>query len=328
MPRAELTELEAQEPRRDPAPVARRRGQPLRVDEDLPRLPGRGGRVVPHARPRHRPRVVGELRRDAPGHPGAAQGLRVGRLLLRARRHELHGHPRLPDHRRLAPSPASRTSTTRSRPSSTRAARSTAAASASRCTASVRRTSSRASSRRTRSTCRTASSTTPARAPSSTRPTCSDMTGPTVPDDGPGGATGGCSTWRSGPTWPCAACASPPRCPAAAGRGRATTATCCSAACRRPCRSSPTALSVDATAGCCSTALRTLGRRRVEPVARPRFYDLATADGVPYEQLARLHGTDVLATTVVQTCIRYPEATRCRFCAIEASLDGRRPPPG
>jgi radical SAM protein (TIGR04043 family) len=59
---------------------------------------------------------------------------------------------------------------------------------------------------------------------------------------------------------------------------------------------------------------------RVTAVARPRFYDLTTAEGVPYHQLARLHGTDVLATTVVQTCVRYGEATRCRFCAIEASL--------
>jgi radical SAM protein (TIGR04043 family) len=56
------------------------------------------------------------------------------------------------------------------------------------------------------------------------------------------------------------------------------------------------------------------------PIERPRFYDLTTADGVPYEKLARLHGQDVLATTVVQTCIRYDEADRCRFCAIEASL--------
>ncbi|HEX5944909.1 MAG TPA: MSMEG_0568 family radical SAM protein [Acidimicrobiales bacterium] len=57
------------------------------------------------------------------------------------------------------------------------------------------------------------------------------------------------------------------------------------------------------------------------PVDRPAFYDLRTADGVPYEQIARLHGDRVLATTVVQTCIRYSdEATRCRFCAIEQSL--------
>ena len=58
----------------------------------------------------------------------------------------------------------------------------------------------------------------------------------------------------------------------------------------------------------------------VEPVARPKFYDLTTADGIPYEKLARLHGSHVLATTVVQTCVRYDEAERCRFCAIEESL--------
>ncbi|MFG1863212.1 MSMEG_0568 family radical SAM protein [Microbispora bryophytorum] len=56
------------------------------------------------------------------------------------------------------------------------------------------------------------------------------------------------------------------------------------------------------------------------PVRRPRFYDLTTADGVPYEKIARLHGADVLATTVVQTCVRYGEAERCRFCTIEESL--------
>jgi radical SAM protein (TIGR04043 family) len=55
-------------------------------------------------------------------------------------------------------------------------------------------------------------------------------------------------------------------------------------------------------------------------VQRPRFYDLTTADGVSYERIARLHGADVLATTVVQTCVRYAEADRCRFCTIEESL--------
>lgn len=58
----------------------------------------------------------------------------------------------------------------------------------------------------------------------------------------------------------------------------------------------------------------------VETVSRPRFYDLTTSDGVPYEQIARLHSARVLATTVVQTCVRYDEAERCRFCAIEESL--------
>jgi radical SAM protein (TIGR04043 family) len=59
----------------------------------------------------------------------------------------------------------------------------------------------------------------------------------------------------------------------------------------------------------------------VEPVERPRFYDLSTEDGIPFDKLARLHGDDVLATTVVQTCVRYTsETTRCRFCTIEESL--------
>jgi len=59
---------------------------------------------------------------------------------------------------------------------------------------------------------------------------------------------------------------------------------------------------------------------RLEPVRRPQFYDLSTAEGIPYNKIALLHGRDVLATTVVQTCIRYAEDQRCRFCAIEESL--------
>ncbi|CAN3127256.1 MSMEG_0568 family radical SAM protein [Mycobacterium sp. smrl_JER01] len=58
----------------------------------------------------------------------------------------------------------------------------------------------------------------------------------------------------------------------------------------------------------------------VEVIHRPRFYDLVTVDGVRYEKLARLHGRDVLATTVVQTCVRYSPDQRCRFCSIEESL--------
>ena len=58
----------------------------------------------------------------------------------------------------------------------------------------------------------------------------------------------------------------------------------------------------------------------IEPVKRPKFYDLETADGVNYEKIAKLHSSNVLATTVVQTCIRYAEDQRCKFCAIEDSL--------
>jgi radical SAM protein (TIGR04043 family) len=57
------------------------------------------------------------------------------------------------------------------------------------------------------------------------------------------------------------------------------------------------------------------------PSVRPQFYDLSTADGIPYNKIALLHGRDVLATTVVQTCVRYAEDQRCRFCTIEESLN-------
>jgi radical SAM protein (TIGR04043 family) len=58
---------------------------------------------------------------------------------------------------------------------------------------------------------------------------------------------------------------------------------------------------------------------------RPRFYDLATADGVPYWKIAVLHSRDVLATTVLQTCIRYQSRTKtCQFCAIGQSLAAGR----
>lgn len=58
---------------------------------------------------------------------------------------------------------------------------------------------------------------------------------------------------------------------------------------------------------------------------QPRFYGLQTFDGVPYWKIAMLHGTDVLATTVLQTCIRYNDRrTACQFCAIGQSLAAGR----
>lgn len=58
---------------------------------------------------------------------------------------------------------------------------------------------------------------------------------------------------------------------------------------------------------------------------RPRFYDLTTADGIPYWKIAVLHGRDVLATTVLQSCIRYQSrAKACQFCAIGQSLAAGR----
>ena len=58
---------------------------------------------------------------------------------------------------------------------------------------------------------------------------------------------------------------------------------------------------------------------------RPRFYDLETSDGVPLWKIATLHGRDVLATTVLQSCIRYQSRTKsCQFCAIGQSLAAGR----
>ncbi len=64
---------------------------------------------------------------------------------------------------------------------------------------------------------------------------------------------------------------------------------------------------------------------RISFPSQPRFYALQTLDGVPYWKIAMLHGTDVLATTVLQTCIRYADRrTACQFCAIGQSLAAGR----
>jgi radical SAM protein (TIGR04043 family) len=59
--------------------------------------------------------------------------------------------------------------------------------------------------------------------------------------------------------------------------------------------------------------------------AAPSFYRLATAEGVPYWKIALLHAQRVLASTVMQSCVRYNDSAQaCRFCAIGTSLkDGR-----
>ena len=56
---------------------------------------------------------------------------------------------------------------------------------------------------------------------------------------------------------------------------------------------------------------------------RPRFYDLKTADGIPYEKIALLH-LDSLASTVVQTCAYWGNADQCTFCGIGLSLESGR----
>jgi radical SAM protein (TIGR04043 family) len=52
---------------------------------------------------------------------------------------------------------------------------------------------------------------------------------------------------------------------------------------------------------------------------RPRYYDLSTADGIPYWKIALLH-LDSLASTVIQTCSYWGTDDQCRFCGIELTL--------
>lgn len=59
---------------------------------------------------------------------------------------------------------------------------------------------------------------------------------------------------------------------------------------------------------------------RVTLLPDPPFYQHRTAAGVPYRHIALLHGTDCLATTVFQRCIRWRKIP-CQFCGIELSLE-------
>ncbi len=59
----------------------------------------------------------------------------------------------------------------------------------------------------------------------------------------------------------------------------------------------------------------------VEPVRRAKFYDYKTERGVPYWKIALLHGTDCVASSVIQTCLWWNTDKRCRFCGIEISLN-------
>ena len=56
---------------------------------------------------------------------------------------------------------------------------------------------------------------------------------------------------------------------------------------------------------------------------RPRYYDLATADGVPYWKIALLH-LDSVASTVNQTCAYWGNADQCAFCGIGVTLANGR----
>jgi radical SAM protein (TIGR04043 family) len=56
---------------------------------------------------------------------------------------------------------------------------------------------------------------------------------------------------------------------------------------------------------------------------RPKYYDLTTADGIPYHQIALLH-LDSMASTVLQTCAYWGNDDQCRFCGIGVTLAAGR----
>jgi radical SAM protein (TIGR04043 family) len=56
---------------------------------------------------------------------------------------------------------------------------------------------------------------------------------------------------------------------------------------------------------------------------RPKYYDLTTADGIPYWQIALLH-LDSVASTVLQTCAYWGNDDQCTFCGIGVTLAAGR----
>ncbi len=65
-----------------------------------------------------------------------------------------------------------------------------------------------------------------------------------------------------------------------------------------------------------------LGGERLAGAAlapRPKYYDLTTADGIPFSHIALLH-LDSVASTVLQTCAYWGNDDQCQFCGIGVTL--------
>ena len=58
----------------------------------------------------------------------------------------------------------------------------------------------------------------------------------------------------------------------------------------------------------------------IEIPPEPSFYRMTTDNGLPYRKVALLHGTDCLASTVIQGCAFRRGQGGCRFCGIGLSL--------
>ncbi len=60
---------------------------------------------------------------------------------------------------------------------------------------------------------------------------------------------------------------------------------------------------------------------RIGIIKNPKFYDLKTSEGIQMNQIALLHGTDCLSTTIYQKCKYWACGQACKFCGIQVSLD-------
>ncbi|MFX1575969.1 MAG: radical SAM protein [Promethearchaeota archaeon] len=55
-------------------------------------------------------------------------------------------------------------------------------------------------------------------------------------------------------------------------------------------------------------------------VKTPHYYQMELVDGTPMTHIALVHGTDCLATTIVQHCNYFDSGLECRYCSIPVSL--------
>lgn len=63
---------------------------------------------------------------------------------------------------------------------------------------------------------------------------------------------------------------------------------------------------------------------RLELIPKPDFSENTNTEGIPYDQIALLHGNDCLATTVYQSCRYWSTGDQCKFCTIPVSLNLER----
>jgi len=56
---------------------------------------------------------------------------------------------------------------------------------------------------------------------------------------------------------------------------------------------------------------------------RPKYCNFKTYNGIPFDKIALIHGSDCLATTVYQDCVYWNSSACCTFCGIGFSLKNK-----